>query len=106
MSEARFGISAVDVTVGYHGAPVLEGASVSLARGAVTALVGPNGSGKSTLLRSLARLHRATAGVSRGSKARSRRGRSTRLRLDPAAIDARLSGRCDAALHVACERAM
>jgi iron complex transport system ATP-binding protein len=63
MSEARFGISAVDVTVGYHGAPVLEGASVSLARGAVTALVGPNGSGKSTLLRSLARLHRATAGV-------------------------------------------
>jgi ABC-type Mn2+/Zn2+ transport system ATPase subunit len=63
MSEARFGISAVYVTVGYHGAPVLEGASVSLARGAVTALVGPNGSGKSTLLRSLARLHRATAGV-------------------------------------------
>ena len=34
--------------------PVIDGASVSVRPGAVTALVGPNGSGKSTLLKGLA----------------------------------------------------
>jgi len=55
-------LSATDVDAGYHGQPVLRGASVALTRGVVTALVGPNGSGKSTLLRVLARLHRPTSG--------------------------------------------
>ena len=41
---------------------VVDGVSLTLAPGRVTALVGPNGSGKSTLLRSLARLHRMDAG--------------------------------------------
>ena len=50
------------LAVGYHGTPVVEGASVALHRGKVTALVGPNGSGKSTLLRALARLHRPDRG--------------------------------------------
>lgn len=36
---------------------VVDGMSIALEPGRVTALVGPNGSGKSTLLRSLARLH-------------------------------------------------
>jgi iron-chelate-transporting ATPase len=36
---------------------VIDGVSMALEPGRVTALVGPNGSGKSTLLRSLARLH-------------------------------------------------
>jgi iron-chelate-transporting ATPase len=36
---------------------VIDGVSMTLEPGHVTALVGPNGSGKSTLLRSLARLH-------------------------------------------------
>jgi iron complex transport system ATP-binding protein len=36
---------------------VVDGVSMALEPGRVTALVGPNGSGKSTLLRSLARLH-------------------------------------------------
>jgi len=45
-----------DLVVGYPGtdAPVLDGESLTLEPGAVTALVGPNGSGKSTLLRALA----------------------------------------------------
>lgn len=43
-------------------ATVVDGVSIALDPGRVTALVGPNGSGKSTLLRSLARLHRADDG--------------------------------------------
>ncbi|MFF2051096.1 ABC transporter ATP-binding protein [Leifsonia sp. NPDC058194] len=41
---------------------VVDGVSIALEPGRVTALVGPNGSGKSTLLRSLARLHRVDDG--------------------------------------------
>ncbi|GAA2184108.1 siderophore ABC transporter ATP-binding protein CdtA [Brooklawnia cerclae] len=41
---------------------VVDGVSLALEPGRVTALVGPNGSGKSTLLRSLARLHRVGDG--------------------------------------------
>jgi ferric hydroxamate transport system ATP-binding protein len=55
-------IGVADLSVGYHGKPVLEGASITLLHGQVTALVGPNGSGKSTLLRALARLHRPDRG--------------------------------------------
>jgi iron-chelate-transporting ATPase len=51
-----------DLTLSYGGTAVVEGASVSLERGRITALVGPNGSGKSTLLRALARLHRPDSG--------------------------------------------
>lgn len=46
----------------YDRTPVVHGVTVQLDAGRVTALVGPNGSGKSTLLRSLARLHRVSAG--------------------------------------------
>jgi iron complex transport system ATP-binding protein len=55
-------MSAVDVSIGYGGDPVVTGASVELVAGRVTALVGPNGSGKSTLLRGMARLQRLDAG--------------------------------------------
>lgn len=47
---------------GHGDRPVLDGASLVLVPGRVTALVGPNGSGKTTLLRSLAGLHRPDAG--------------------------------------------
>ncbi len=57
------GLRGVDLRLGYHGRPVVDGASIALTAGAVTALVGPNGSGKSTLLRALARLHRPDAGT-------------------------------------------
>ncbi|WP_136689464.1 ABC transporter ATP-binding protein [Halorhabdus amylolytica] len=45
-----------DLVVGYPSSeqPVIDGASISVAPGEVTALVGPNGSGKSTLLKGLA----------------------------------------------------
>ncbi|MEU3451093.1 ABC transporter ATP-binding protein [Streptomyces thermolilacinus] len=55
-------ISARELTLGHGGEPVARGIGVTLAPGAVTALVGPNGSGKSTLLRALARLHTPDAG--------------------------------------------
>lgn len=53
-----------DLILGYGGAvTVINGVSVTLTPGTVTALVGPNGSGKSTLLRSLARLHPVSSGT-------------------------------------------
>lgn len=47
-------LRADSVTFGYGGPPVLDGVSLSLARGALAGLLGPNGSGKTTLLRLLA----------------------------------------------------
>ncbi|NHN48391.1 ABC transporter ATP-binding protein [Halostella sp. JP-L12] len=43
-----------DLVVGYGDDPVVDGESVAVPAGEVTALVGPNGSGKSTLLKALA----------------------------------------------------
>jgi iron complex transport system ATP-binding protein len=51
-------LSGHDLVLGYGRTTVVDGVSVSLRAGTVTALVGPNGSGKSTVLRSLARVHR------------------------------------------------
>ncbi|GIJ00237.1 iron complex transport system ATP-binding protein [Sediminihabitans luteus] len=51
-----------DLSASYDGRTVVDGASIRLVPGAVTALIGPNGSGKSTLLRSVARLHQPDAG--------------------------------------------
>lgn len=42
------------LVVGYGDEPVIDGESVAVPAGEVTALVGPNGSGKSTLLKALA----------------------------------------------------
>lgn len=50
-------VEATSVVLGFDRDLVVDGVSLSLPPGAVTALVGPNGSGKSTLLRALARLH-------------------------------------------------
>jgi iron complex transport system ATP-binding protein len=49
--------------VGYNERTVIEGLSVSIERGGITALVGPNGSGKSTLLKTLSRLLKPSGGV-------------------------------------------
>ena len=50
-------LSGEQLVLRYGRDAVVDGVSMTLEPGRVTALVGPNGSGKSTLLRSLARLH-------------------------------------------------
>ncbi|OBB92689.1 ABC transporter ATP-binding protein/permease [Mycobacterium sp. 852002-30065_SCH5024008] len=53
-----------DVSFGYRpGVPVIQGVSLTLRPGTVTALVGPSGSGKSTLAALLARFHDVDQGV-------------------------------------------
>ncbi len=49
--------------IGYGERVVIEGLTLGIEQGGVTALVGPNGSGKSTLLKTLARLMKPSAGV-------------------------------------------
>lgn len=51
-----------DLDLAHGGRRVVEGATLAVVPGRVTALVGPNGSGKSTLLRALARLHPPVGG--------------------------------------------
>ena len=58
-------MSGEDLVLRYGTTLVVQGVSLTLEAGRVTALVGPNGSGKSTLLRSLARLHRIDEGTVR-----------------------------------------
>ena len=50
------------VTVAYDGTPALDGVTLDLPEGRITAFCGPNGSGKSTALRVLRGLHRPAAG--------------------------------------------
>ncbi|MCE1177495.1 MAG: ATP-binding cassette domain-containing protein [Micrococcales bacterium] len=51
------------LTKAYGESVVVDGVSLEIPRGGVTALVGPNGAGKSTLLGMIARLLSATSGV-------------------------------------------
>lgn len=47
------GVRAKNLTVGYRGAPIVEGISFELMTGKILGLVGQNGSGKSTLLKTI-----------------------------------------------------
>jgi iron complex transport system ATP-binding protein len=58
--EVRLG--ARELSLGYGGTTIVDGLTVDVAAGAVTAIVGPNACGKSTLLRGLARLMSPSAG--------------------------------------------
>ncbi|MFJ6777634.1 ABC transporter ATP-binding protein [Streptomyces yangpuensis] len=49
-------LAAREVTAGYDGRTVVDGLSLEIEPGRITALVGPNACGKSTLLKSMARL--------------------------------------------------
>jgi iron complex transport system ATP-binding protein len=49
-------LNAQNLTLAYENATIINGLSIHIANGSVTALVGPNGCGKSTLLRGLSRL--------------------------------------------------
>jgi branched-chain amino acid transport system ATP-binding protein len=55
-------LAAEDIRAGYGAGDIVGGVSVSVASGAVAAVVGPNGSGKSTLLKALAGVIRPSSG--------------------------------------------
>jgi len=61
-SEQSVVLEASDVVRSYGAVTVLEGLSLALRRGTVTALIGPNGSGKTTLIRTLVGLDEPTEG--------------------------------------------
>ncbi len=55
-------LEATDVERDYGNVSIIDGVSLDLYSGTVTALIGPNGSGKTTLIRTLAGLDEPTAG--------------------------------------------
>jgi phosphate transport system ATP-binding protein len=55
-------VSAVQLTLGFGQATILEEISLDVQRGVVTALLGPTGSGKTTLLRTLNRMNDKVTG--------------------------------------------
>ncbi len=56
-------LSAEGITKSFGGVHALRGASITMRRGEVTALIGDNGAGKSTLVRCLSGIHRPDAGT-------------------------------------------
>ncbi|MEY7850563.1 ABC transporter ATP-binding protein [Natrarchaeobius sp. A-rgal3] len=61
--EGRTALRGEDLVVGYGDEPIVDGESLRVPAGEITAIVGPNGSGKSTLLRALARQLEPDAGT-------------------------------------------
>jgi manganese/zinc/iron transport system ATP- binding protein len=62
LHEPGFALHVEDLTVSYHGAPVLWDIDLDIPRGAMAAIVGPNGAGKSTLIKAVLGLVRPVAG--------------------------------------------
>jgi phosphate transport system ATP-binding protein len=60
-SEVVFDLQ--DVAVGYGGTVAVEGVTLDVHRGRITALIGPSGCGKSTILRSFNRMNDLVAGA-------------------------------------------
>jgi len=56
-------LQADNVVAGYGGAPIVRGASLAVAKGALACVVGPNGAGKSTMLKALAGELRLSGGT-------------------------------------------
>ena len=44
-----------DLTVGYHGKPLIRDICTEIQKGEIVTLIGPNGAGKSTILKSITR---------------------------------------------------
>jgi manganese/zinc/iron transport system ATP- binding protein len=62
LHEPDLALHVEDLTVSYHGAPVLWDIDLDIPRGVMAAIVGPNGAGKSTLIKSVLGLVRPIAG--------------------------------------------
>ncbi|MBJ8344338.1 ATP-binding cassette domain-containing protein [Antrihabitans sp. YC2-6] len=56
-------LTVTDITKSFGGVKALKGASITMRRGEVTALIGDNGAGKSTLVRCLSGIHQPTSGT-------------------------------------------
>ncbi|MGD0687890.1 MAG: ABC transporter ATP-binding protein [Streptosporangiaceae bacterium] len=61
MSDAA-ALAVEDLVAGYRGAPVLDGVSIRVSPGTITAVLGANGAGKTTLLRTITGLVRPRQG--------------------------------------------
>ena len=61
--RAAMDLSVSDLTVAFHGKPIVSNASLRVDSGQFVGLLGPNGSGKSTLLRTICRLNRSYKGT-------------------------------------------
>ncbi|WKW49877.1 ATP-binding cassette domain-containing protein [Rhodomicrobium lacus] len=55
-------LQAGDISISFHGKPVLENVSIALHEGEIVTLIGPNGAGKTTLARALLGLAAPTSG--------------------------------------------
>jgi manganese/zinc/iron transport system ATP- binding protein len=62
LHEPDLALHVEDLTVSYHGRPVLWDIDVDVPPGVMAAIVGPNGAGKSTFIKSVLELVPATAG--------------------------------------------
>ena len=62
LHEPSLAVHIEDLTVSYHGKPVLWDIDVNIPPGVMAAIVGPNGAGKSTLIKSVLDLVKPTAG--------------------------------------------
>ena len=56
MSAGSASLRATDLSVRLNGTLIVDGATLELKSGELTALIGPNGAGKTTLVRALAGL--------------------------------------------------
>ena len=62
LHEPTLAVHVEDLTVSYHGKPVLWDIDVNIPPGVMAAIVGPNGAGKSTLIKAILDLVKPTAG--------------------------------------------
>ena len=62
LHEPSLAVHVEDLTVSYHGKPVLWDIDVDIPPGVMAAVVGPNGAGKSTLIKTILELVKPTAG--------------------------------------------
>ena len=72
-----------DLTVGYHGKPLIEDIALHVQRGRIVTLIGPNGSGKSTILKTIiGQLSKVSGTVFLDGKAMEARSRNEIARRD------------------------